>query len=119
MSRLESSAEFARILLSDFESAEKVCDSNSSLNLTKHEIIIRRLNTHMEMEKHDIECIIDTMISECNLQISRLLEISNHHLMQDMISAAKETSFRAECYRANISILRDLLKRMKESERQA
>jgi hypothetical protein len=72
----------------------------------------------MEMEKHDIECIIETMISECSAEIGRLLEISSHHLMQDMISLAKEMSSRAECYRANISVLRDLLKRIKESEGQ-
>jgi hypothetical protein len=52
MSRLESSAKFARILLSDFEAAEKVCANSSNSNLTKHELIIRRLNTHMEMDRH-------------------------------------------------------------------
>lgn len=61
MNRLESCAKFARLLLSDFESAEKVCNSNSDMNLTKHEMIIRRLNTHMEMDRAVVTEVISDM----------------------------------------------------------
>jgi len=61
MSRLESCADFARILLDDFESAERVCGSKSSTNLAKHELIIRRLNTYIEMDRHMVTEVISDM----------------------------------------------------------
>jgi hypothetical protein len=121
MSRLESCADFARILLDDFESAERVCESKSAMNLTKHEMIIRRLNTHMEMDRHMVtEVISDMRAKYAHKAGEDLKRIGKQALGGSLLPPMMGNSALAIAYyqaQAKVSVLDELLEKI-ESEKE-
>jgi hypothetical protein len=118
MSRLESCANFARILLDDFESAERVCESKIGASLTKHEMIIRRLNTHIEMDRSIVTDVISDMRAKCAHESGEALKrIGKTALGGVPIMPASTLAVTYHEAQAKVSVLDELLEKIERGKK--